>query len=251
VARLSQINALVAGQKKRSDAELNELYHLLQRSPGLLSGLIRRYMPRDDEGEQLPGESTRVQTRVEAEVLPRIAGALARMFDLQLTQDDANCTARADVIVGGATILQDVPVTYLLYLEKTLVDLRTVIGKLPVLDQADTWEWDNEVGVYRSAVVETVRSKKIPRNHVRAEATEKHAAQVDVWHEDVPVGTWSTTKLSGAVPAEHVRSLDNRAAQLIDAVRIARDNANAISVDDRQAAGVVFGFLFGGLVPAA
>jgi hypothetical protein len=35
---------------------------------------------------------------------------------------------------------------------------------------------------------------------VKAEATEKHPAQVEVYHEDVVVGQWKTVKFSGALP---------------------------------------------------
>ena len=47
------------------------------------------------------------------------------------TQDFANCQAKANVVVDGQTILKEVPVTHLLFLEKQLVDLRTFIDGLP------------------------------------------------------------------------------------------------------------------------
>ena len=50
--------------------------------------------------------------------------------------------------------------------------------------------------------MQTLRTKKVPRNHVKAEATEKHPAQVEVYYEDVAVGYWTTVKFSGALPAQ-------------------------------------------------
>jgi hypothetical protein len=44
--------------------------------------------------------------------------------------------AKADIKVGDAVIARDVPVTYLIWLEKQLVEMATVVGKLPVLDNA-------------------------------------------------------------------------------------------------------------------
>lgn len=69
----------------------------------------------------------------------------------------------------------------------------------------------------------TVRTKKVPRNHVKAEATDKHPAQVDVYYEDVPVGYWTTVKFSGALPARRVNELLDRVEKLQQAVKFARE----------------------------
>jgi len=69
-------------------------------------------------------------------------------------------------------------------------------------------------------------------HHVLAEATDHHPAQVTVWHEDVIVGTWTTTKLSGALPASRVAELLGRVTALHDAVRHAREEANCAPARD-------------------
>ena len=71
-------------------------------------------------------------------------------------------------------LLSDVPVTYLLFLEKQLVDLHTFVRKLPVLDASETWAFDASADCWATEAIQTVRTKKIPRNHVKAEATEHH-----------------------------------------------------------------------------
>jgi hypothetical protein len=245
VTRLSTVNAVVAGEKKTSDSALTGLYHLVQRSPELLSGIIRTYQPKDEDGDQLPPERKNVQTRVRADVIPAINDALTRMFDLQLTQDTANCTAIADVIVDGRVLIPAAPVTYLLWLDKMLVNLRTIVDKLPTLDPAEVWSWDESLGVYRAEPARTVRSKKIPRNHVKAEATDRHPAQVDVYYEDVAQGQWTAVKLSGAVPAALVQALTLRVKTLLEAVKVAREEANTTNADPRQAGAAVFDYLFG------
>lgn len=244
MARLSQINALIAGEKKASGAALTALHHLVQRNPETLGGVIRTYQPRDDEGEQLPPERKNVQTRIRSDVIRQCEQAMTRMLDLQLIQDAGNRDAVADIVIDGRTLLADVPVTYLLFLKKTLVDLHTFIGKLPTLDPAETWTWDPDLGVYRSAPAQTVRSKKVPRNHVVAEATDRHPAQVQVWQEDAPQGNWTTVKLSGALPTKMVRQLERRVNALIDAVQIAQDNANTVTAPERTAGRQVLGYLF-------
>ena len=64
MTKLNQIIAVEKGVKSRSLQELTEAHHALQK-PALLSGITRTYRPRDEEGEQLPPESTRVQIKAE------------------------------------------------------------------------------------------------------------------------------------------------------------------------------------------
>jgi hypothetical protein len=141
-------------------------------------------------------------------------------------------------------LLADVPVTYLLFLEKELADLHAFISRIPVLNPAETWHFDENVGVYVTDVVKTVRSQKIPKVLVRYEATEKHPAQTEVYYIDEPVGDWSKVAFSGALPAQRQKVLLGRVLALADAVKIAREKANQAEVEDRRTGKVVFDYLF-------
>jgi hypothetical protein len=232
----------------RNDVEdaVTKKYHLLQRGQ-LLEGLTRVYDPREDGGYVYPGESKRVQISTE-KTLAEISTELTRLFDVTAVRDWTNQHARADVVLlGGSepvTLLTDVPVTYLMWLEKALINLETQIRKLPVLSAEDSWTFDPATGVYRSEPVKTVKSKKIPRNHVLAEATREHKAQVQVWQEDVAEGTWTTTKFSGALPATRVNQLLARVTALAEAVKFAREQANMADVLDVHVGKRVFDYLF-------
>lgn len=241
--KLNQVIALEKGVKSRSYASLTEAHQLLQK-PALLSGISRTYKPKDDEGEQYPPESTRVQNRAE-QAIADTGRILTELFDVVATKDSANCGARADVTVDGKVLLEKVPVTYLLFLEKQLVDLRTFVQKLPILDPSETWRFDATQDCWASDVAETSKTKKVLRNHVKAEATDKHAAQVDVYHEDVVVGRWKTVKFSGALPAARVRLLLERVDKLQQAVKVAREEANGATVEMVKTGDQVFGYLFG------
>ncbi|MEV0397664.1 hypothetical protein [Polymorphospora rubra] len=243
MAKLNQIIAVEKGVKSKSFAELTEAHQAVQK-PALLSGLSRTYQPKDEEGEQLPPESTRVQVQAE-EVLRGIGTTLTRLFDVTATKDWANRVATANVVVDGRTIVEDAPVTYLLFLEKQLTDLHTFVKKLPVLDAAESWTQDQSTDSWRTEPVRTIRTKKVPRNHVKAEATEKHPAQVEVYYEDVAVGYWTTVKFSGALPARRVNELLDRVTKLQNAVKFAREEANGTEVADRRVGEAVFGYLFG------
>ena len=240
--KLNQIVAVEKGVKGKSNREFTEIYHTIQKAP-LLSGIVRTYQPKDEEGDHLPSESTLVQVKVE-NTLTYLADTLTRLFDVTLTKDATNCVAKADVTVDGQTILSDVPVTYLLFLEKQLTDLHTFAAKLPTLDPAETWEYNSATGTFATTPTLTTRTKKIPRNHVKAAATDKHPAQVEIYHEDVIVGTWTTIKFSGALPQDRVNDILARVEKLSTAVKFAREEANNTEVVDRKAGESIFGYLF-------
>ena len=240
--RLNQIIAIEKGIKSRSQKELTEAHHALQK-PALLAGISRTYRPKDEEGEQLPPEATRVQMKAE-EIIRRTADILVELFDVTATKDYTNCKARADVVVDGEVLAAGVPVTYLLFLEKQLVDLHTFIKKLPVLDASETWALDPSADCWATEPVQTVKTKKVPRNHVKAEATDKHPAQVEVYHEDIVVGHWKTVKFSGALAARRVNELVDRVEKLQRAVKFAREEANNQAADEQKIGRKVLDYLF-------
>ncbi len=79
---------------------------------------------------------------------------------------------------------------------------------------------------------------------VKAQATDKHPAQVDVVHEDRVVGLWHTTKRSGAVPASRVRQLLSRVEKFQRAVKIAREGANMAEAPKVDVGRGIFDYLF-------
>jgi hypothetical protein len=242
VPKLNQIIAVEKGVKNKSFADLTEAHHAVQKTAPL-AGISRVYQPKDEEGEQLPPESTRVQVQAEG-VLRETAATLTRLFDVTATKDWANCEARADVTVDGRAVVADVPVSYLLFLEKQLVELNAFVRRLPVLDASEFWVQDPSTDAWKTEAVRTLRTKKVPRNHVKAEATEKHPAQVEVYYEDIPVGYWTTVKFSGALPARRVNELLDRVEKLQQAVKFAREEANGVEVVDQRVGDAVFGYLF-------
>ena len=240
--KLNQIIAIEKSIKSQTMRELTDAHQMLQK-PALLSGIARTYRPLDDEGEQYPPESTRVQVKTE-EVIEQTTEILTKLFDITATKDWANGDARADIVVDGETIVENVPVTYLLFLEKQLTDLHTFIKKLPVLDASEIWAFDESQDVWATEPIQTTKTKKIPRNHVKAEATVEHPAQVEVYYEDVIVGYWRTVKYSGAMPATRVSTLLNRVRALQEAVKFAREEANSLEVDNQTVGEKVFDYLF-------
>ncbi len=92
--------------------------------------------------------------------------------------------------------------------------------------------------------MQTLRTKKIPRNHVKAEATEHHPAQVEVYYEDVTIGYWRTIKFSGALPAQHVNEILERVERLQQAIKFAREEANNTETQEQKVGEKVFQYIF-------
>lgn len=243
MTRLNQVIGLEKGVKAAADAALAKAQHDAQK-PDLFAGLVRTYEPLDEDGYVLPSESKKVAAKV-PHMVTDVRGALERLFDLTLTKDTANTVAKADIRVGDAVLARDVPVTTLLWLEKQLVSLRAFIGKLPVTDVADDWVWDPDNEVFRSATVKTMRSRKVEDFIVVVPPTDKHPAHVEKVTKDVPEGTWSTTKLSGAIsPSQRDKWLAQVTA-VIEAVQTAREQANMVEVVDARMGKAILDFVFG------
>ena len=240
--KLNQIIAVANGKKTQCEKALTEVYQKVQK-PELFYGISRFYQPTDDGGETLPSEQKMPQYNVKDAVDSAIS-TLSELINVIATQDYANTEAKSDVVVDDKVVLKNVPVTHLLFLEKQLVDVNTFIGKLPVLDTADVWTYNQDVDYYKTDVTKTNRNVKKFRNHVKAEATEKHPAQVDVYTEDVKVGEWNTVKFSTCIDAKRKNELLSRVKKLSEAVKFARENANSLVVTKVDNATEFLGYIF-------
>lgn len=245
MTKLNQVIAIEKGVKNQTTRTETDLYHALEKRQ-LFTGLSRVYTPKDEEdGDRLPAEAVAVQIK-STEVIAQLTDALVRLIDLTATKDWSNTQAKADIVVDGTALAEDVPVTTLMFLEKELEKLAAFVGRIPVLDPAITWTYDPGRGVHVAQPVQTVRTKKIPRNHVLYEATEQHPAQVQMFTEDVVVGTWEKVEFSGALPADEINAIGKRLDKLRTAVKFAREAANTIEVTDVHYGAAILTYLFEG-----
>lgn len=228
MTKLNQLLAIERGVASTAQRTLTDAYQLAQRAT-IFTGLSRVYTPKDDDGDRLPSESTKVQQTVTS-LVRSVTPRLSAWLNVEWEKDFANTLAKADVVVDGTILVADAPVTYLLWLEKRLTDLRTFVEKWPTLDPAEVWAAEPITGLYATPAQETTRSQKQLRALVKYDATDKHPAQTETYTVDVPVGTWATTKLSGAVAQSDKNAALDRVDKVLAAVRRAREAANAIDV---------------------
>lgn len=246
---MTKLNEVVAVVKDRKTAGLEALTSankLFQKSSSFL-GQSRSYTPLNDADETLPSENKPLQFTV-PEIINQIQDPFTRMLDVTRLQDEGNMLARASVTINGSTILNDVPATHLLWLERALTNMHTMISNLPTLDAAQEWApTNNRPGEYRSSPTQTTRTRKDQVPIVKYPATEKHAAQTELITKDVNVGTWNTSYLSGAITISHRNTILSRITELRDAVRIAREQANSTPIDNslsESEGSILFDYIF-------
>ena len=242
--KLNQINAIVTARKGDAEKQVTELYKLVQKDQ-LFAGRERTYRPLDEvNGQKLPPESQRVQQRVD-DMIRQARVKWTELWNLVLTQDTGNQQARADIVVDGKTLLADVPVTSLLFLDKQVNDLETFVSKLPTPDPAEEWSHDPNTGLLRSRATESLRTSKEPTVIVKYEATKDHPAQTELFTKDIPVGTWTQILYSGCIPADKKNTILARIRKLQDAIKIAKEQANLFEVERQKAGEPLLAFVFG------
>jgi len=169
---------------------------------------------------------------------------MTESFDFTLTKDAGNTNAFSDIMVDGETFAHNVPATFIIFLEKQLIDIRTMINSIPTLDINEDWKSDVNSKLYKTDSIETHRTKKVPKVLIKYEATDKHPAQTEVYNEDVIIGYWNTEKLSGAMSIPIKESILKRVEKLIKAVKIAREKANNTDVVKQEIGDAIFKYLF-------
>lgn len=242
MTKLNQIVAIEKGVKTRCYSNLSELNKIVQHSD-MFAGFIKAYRKKDEESEDLPPEKKKVRLTGE-EVCRMVRENLSLLMNTTARKDWTNNVATADVYVDGQTILEAVPITHLLFLEKQLTDVRTIISNIPVLDEADDWKRDDNAGIWKTEPLQTHRTKKVSKPIVLYDATPEHPAQTQMITEDVLAGHWETIRHSGAMSKPDKESLLRRAEKLLDAVKQAREEANSIpEVDSPDVGQAIFSYL--------
>ena len=242
--KLNQVIAIEKGVKSRVYGRLTELHKQAQKADPY-NGFSKTFRKKDEEGEDYPPERKKVQL-IARDVLKEVAQLQTELFDVTATKDMANCEARADVVVDGQVIIPQAPVTYLLFLEKQVTDIRTFVSKMPTLDESEDWNPDPNSHLFRTQKSSTHKTRKEQRPIVLYDATEHHPAQTQLITEDVIVGWWETIKHSGAIPVPRKQDILERVDKLLKAIKFAREEeANAADAPEKKVGEAVFGYLFG------
>lgn len=239
--KLNQVIAVEKTTKAQVQSDIDVIYKAAQK-PALYEGTSKTYLKRREEDEDVPAQRVLVQRRA-GDDLATMAHRWTRLFDVTAQKDYANCVAKADVVVDGQTLLAQAPVTYLLFVEKQLTDLRTIIGKFPVLDPSEQWSKDAGKGLFVTQPTQTTRTKKVQKPIVLYPATPEHPAQTQLIVEDEAVGTWNLVRESGALPETERAKMLSKIEVLLAAIKVAREEANATAAPEQNVGAAIFQFV--------
>lgn len=251
---MAQTLGQVIAAEAAARAEANKRGGVLHKSSqkhDLFEGFEKTYQPfaeaadgTDPRSLQLPPEGKKVQLSADR-LLRDFMDEMQPAIDLAAAKDVANCFARANVVVNGETILEDVPTTHLLHMEHVLDDFATFVAKLPVQDPSVAWEDHTDTGLRRSPETFTNREEVRPEGVITAPATKEHPAQVAVYQLRTAAGRWTTVRYTGALTPERKRFLEARVANLKVAFKQAREAANRIETTALHEADVLFRYILG------
>lgn len=244
--KLHQILAIETAVRTQTQKDLTKVYHGLDKIE-MLTGQFNEYQPIKEDGMKLPAERKGLQVRVK-DVIKNAMATIEKSFDIVAVRDFANTKAIADVVMqDGTVLLKDAPAPYLLWLEKQITDLHTVITKLPILPADTEWDWDPAQECYRNRhEVKTIRNEKVQEALVLYPAKDQHPAQTQLITKDVIAGHWTKTTYSGALPMPEVRAMKERAETLLAAVKLAREKANQVEAPDQKVGAPLLKYIFGG-----
>jgi len=213
-------------------------------------GLISTYKPDKEEEQNQVLDDKHIVETVQSK-LDYTQGAIIRLLDFNLQKEVTNTKAKSDLVIEDndgkeVTIAQGIPATMLLNLEKRMLKVRDLYNAIPTCDPAKVWEKDDNEGIYRAQTPETkIKTKKTPTSYVKAEATEKHPAQIEFWFEDVRVGIVETVHKTGRLtPAEKSNLLD-RIDILIRGIKKSRQKANDFDIENVKIGKKLFNYIHG------
>lgn len=243
MGKLHELLAVEGDLKSRSQQAKSQIIKLSTDGTSRLLGKVITYQLAEGEDERVP-EVTELSTTVQGE-LSLFLDVFGKWLDVALQKEITNREASADIIVDDKTLFEDLPATALLNLESKLAEIRSVYEAIPTNDSAERWEWDEGREHYISAERVTYITKKVPKVLVLYEATEEHPAQTESFHEDVRIGTRTTTLHSGMLSPKEKRERLGRIDKLLRAVKQARQRANDIDVKEESIAKMLFDYIEG------
>ncbi len=239
--KLNQIIALVGGRKTAIQKMMTTIHHGWKADR--VSGLTRTYQPKNDDGERFPNENKPLQVRVKDE-LDRIQYEIKSFWDLVATQERSNAEARGDIEISETVLVPAVPVSVLLFLEKQLTDLATLVSNVPTLPTDKVWKLDEGNRCYVAEAEQTVKTRKEQEPLVLYPATPEHPAQTQLITTDKTIGYWNAVHVSGAIPASYQHEVLRRIEALKDAVKCAREQANNIDAIQENIGEKLLSYIF-------
>jgi hypothetical protein len=194
-------------------------------------GMTRNYQPNEEDGDPIAPDRKELVTTVQ-DKLDYLKKYIVKLLDYEAVKDctNADANAKADLVVDGVVIGENLPATLLLQLEKRLREIRDVYASAPTLDLSKEWKNTGEKYRYKLGPITTYKSEKKVVPVVLYEATKEHPAQVKESTKDLVVGTYETMYFTGAIHPRLKSEWLERLDILIESCKVARTEANEVDL---------------------
>ena len=246
--KLHEILAIEQDRKNKANQTLGEAKKIFSKNAILFDGMIKKYVPTEENAEQIPDETKEMVSTVKQSINDTLQAVIISM-DATLSKEETNAsgTAKADLIVGEK-MFGTFSATTLLALESQLSKVLDLYKNIPTLDTARKWNFDEQNDFYRTDEEVKFRTIKRPKVIVKYEATDRHPAQTELVNIDFQVGKYETTYFSGRITPLQKKQLIDKLEALITAVKIARAKANNVEVNNVKLGQEIFNYLNEGIL---
>jgi hypothetical protein len=253
MGKLHQVLAVESDAKNVMIKVLDEARKTFSQRSGHFNEERKSYLPLNEKDNDRPDEQYSPMVTTVSAKLDYIESPVEKAFDILLQKERANQIAKADIEVAKGdgtkiTLIQAVPVTVLVQMEKWLTELRNTYETIPTLDPAKKWiKSDTDENVWCAEPVMTQRTRKEHEVITLHPGNDKHPPQTQLVQIDKVVGRWKTEVKSGALSPRQKSRVLAKIDAIITGVKIARAKANDIEVEDAHMGDAIFQFINNGL----
>lgn len=228
---LLAVEQMTTAASERLLAETKDKFHKFSEFfTGTVRTLARiKDSPEDKAAEAAARRDKQLPTNV-PDTLQYIFPHIAKTLNLKLSKHATDQVSKADIVLDGEVLMKDVPVDFLLELEKILPEWRNLFQSMPTLDPSKKWVAESKNVWKLAEPVQSAQTEKQFYPVVLAEATTEHPAQVKEASRDVIVGTFSDMLISGAATTDQKAAVLTLLDKLIAAVKQARMRANSVDI---------------------
>lgn len=247
MAKLHEVLAVEADLEGKYKKVCEETTKTFKDRPTHFLGSVRTQEMFKDDGISYPPEYLDMGTTVNKKLLYTWK-SISPYFKALLQKEKTNQEAKADLVVNGVVLMENLPATFLLGMETRLKHVRNVYDHIPTLPIGIEWKHDPTRGkdVYITANPdEKLKTERQFKSQILVQPTDHHPAQIEKWEEQVAIGRFVKHTWSGMLSsADKSRNLENIDI-LIRAFKQARQRANAQEIvkADKDIGEILFNFI--------
>lgn len=246
MGKLHELLAVEGDLKGARDKIRQETITTFQKKAHLFAGAMKKLTMHDENRKFEETTEYNELSETVPDKLKYMSSSVVRYLDTKVQKEIANQEAKADVIVDGQPLFEQLPVTFLLAMEDELKQLRKVYEAIPTLQAGIAWEPDKQKGEHVFVTANPIKTNKTEKNlrhDVVVQPTKEHPAQVKEWTEDKVIGTYETIAWSGMVSPAVKSALLGKIDILVQAFKKARQRANGQETKPMHIADQIFKFI--------